>query len=78
MLRRQCCQVAEIPAKKLKRGLGKKVGRKNLWPNFAKSCRKGAEENLLKKFLTLLSETKAKFNFNFPLTLWLKAALMFL
>jgi hypothetical protein len=26
----QCCQVAEIPAKKLERGRRKKVGRKNL------------------------------------------------
>jgi hypothetical protein len=27
----QCCQAAEILAKKLKRGRRKKVGRKNLW-----------------------------------------------
>jgi hypothetical protein len=51
-LKAQCCQVAEIPAKKLKRGRRKKslarriYGRimAELWPNFVKSGRKGAEE----------------------------------
>jgi hypothetical protein len=45
--------VAEIPTKKLKRGQGKKVGRKNSYPTFTESGRKGAKENFLKKFLIL-------------------------
>jgi hypothetical protein len=40
---------------KAQKGLGEKIGLKNLWPNFGrilpKSGRKGAEENCLKKFL---------------------------
>ncbi len=51
----QCWQVAEISAKKLKRGRRKKSCRKNWWPNFGwilpKSGRKGAAENFQKKFL---------------------------
>jgi hypothetical protein len=55
----QFCRVAEIPAKKLKRGRGKKElpgrirGRilAEFWPNFTKSGRKRPEENFLKKFL---------------------------
>ncbi len=52
----QCCQVAEIPAKSSK-GAGEKSWPEEsvaeCWPNFAKSGRKGAEENFQKKFLTL-------------------------
>jgi hypothetical protein len=50
----QCCQVAEIPAKKLKSGRGEKSWPKESmteFPNFAKSGRKGAEENRVTKFL---------------------------
>jgi hypothetical protein len=37
---------------KAQKGQGKnKVSRKNLWPNFTKSGRKGAGEYFLKKFL---------------------------
>jgi hypothetical protein len=36
--------VAEIPAKKLKRGRGKKVGRKNMSPNFGGILPKMAEK----------------------------------
>jgi hypothetical protein len=35
----QCCQVAEIPAKKFRRGREKK----EIWPNVPKSGRKGAK-----------------------------------
>jgi hypothetical protein len=55
---------------KSSKGAGeKKVGWKNMSPNFARSGRKGAEVNFLKKFLLFsydkLSETKKKFYFNF-------------
>jgi hypothetical protein len=43
----KCCQVAEIPAKKLKRGREKKIWPEELvaefWLNFTESGRKGAE-----------------------------------
>ncbi len=42
----QCCQVAEIPAKKLKRGRRKK----NLWPNFGGFYQKLAEKGPQKIF----------------------------
>jgi hypothetical protein len=45
--------VAEIPAKKLKRGRGKKVGWKNLWPNFGK---------ILAEFLPKVAEKGSKKN----------------
>jgi hypothetical protein len=48
-----CCQVAEIPAKKLKKGRGKKVGWKNSWPKFGRMLPKGTEKNFLKKFFIL-------------------------
>jgi hypothetical protein len=51
----QCCQVAEISAKKLKRGRGKikLPGRicGRILAEFTKSGRKGAGEYFLKKFL---------------------------
>jgi hypothetical protein len=59
---KQCCQVAEIPAKKLKRGRRKKKS----WPKefvaefwliLPKSGRKGAAENFHKKFLLAVITT---------------------
>jgi hypothetical protein len=46
----RCCQVAEIPAKKLKKGRGKKVGRKNSWPKFGRMLPKVAEKGPNKIF----------------------------
>jgi hypothetical protein len=60
MLERINSSVARWPEfrpKSSKEAGGKKVGRKNLWPNFGRILptvkekpRKGAEENFLKKF----------------------------
>jgi hypothetical protein len=79
----QCCQVAEIPAKKLaKRSRGKKLAGIICGRMFAKFCQKWPKKICKKSSLLYsnnkLSETKAKFNFNFWLTLRVKAALMFL
>jgi hypothetical protein len=46
----QCCQVAEIPAKELKRGREKKVGRKNSWLKFGQMFPRVAEKGLKKIF----------------------------
>jgi hypothetical protein len=50
--------VAKIPTKKLKRGREGKIWPEELvaefWPNFTKSGRKGAEQNVERKFLILL------------------------
>jgi hypothetical protein len=55
MRSKQCCQVAEIPAKKLKRARKKKSWPKEFvaefWLILPKSGRKGAAENFQKKFL---------------------------
>ena len=48
---RQCCQVAEIPAKKLKRGHRKKKFVAEFWLILPKTVRKGATENFQNKFL---------------------------
>ena len=48
---RQCCQVAEIPAKKLKRGHRKKKFVAEFWLILPKTGRKGAAENFQNKFL---------------------------
>jgi hypothetical protein len=49
--------VAEIPAKKFKRGEENKSWPEEftaeIWPNVTKSGRKGAEEKFLKKFFIL-------------------------
>jgi hypothetical protein len=42
--------VAEIPAKKVRKGLAKKVGRKNLWANFSRILPKVAEKGPKKIF----------------------------
>ncbi len=47
----QCCQVAEILAKKLKRGRRKKKFVAEFWLVLPKTGRKGAAENFQKKFL---------------------------
>ncbi len=47
----QCCQVVEIPAKKLKRGHRKKKFVAEFWLILPKTGRKGAAENFQKKSL---------------------------
>ncbi len=66
----QCCQVAEIPAKKLKRGRGKKKFVAEFWLILPKTSRKGAAENFLKSSLFLavittcnVHQNKIKFDF---------------
>jgi hypothetical protein len=70
----QCCQEAETPARKVKRGREKKrFGRKirgRILAEFYKNGRKEAGENFLKKFLIKNSTdkhsgTKTIFNFLF-------------
>ncbi len=56
-----CCQVAEIPARKLKRGRRKnKVGQKNLWLNFGRILQKRSRRNFLKEFpsFTVITNTR--------------------
>jgi hypothetical protein len=77
--------VAEIPAKKLKRGREKKSWTEEfmaeIWPNVPKSGRKGAEEKFLKKFLFYSNDKHTEamtiFHFHFKLWLQLNSALMF-
>jgi hypothetical protein len=64
----QCCQVAEISAKKVKRGRGKiKLAGRIGGRIFGGILLKGAEEYFLKKFplnvADKLSEAKKNFNF---------------
>jgi len=49
--RLQCCQVAEIAVKKLKRGRRKKKFVAEFWLILPKRGKKGAAENFQKKFL---------------------------
>ena len=66
----QCCQVAEIPAKKLKRGHRKKKFVAEFWLILPKTGRKGAAENFQKSSLFLavittynVHQDKIKFDF---------------
>ena len=66
----QCCQVAEIPAKKLKRGRRKKKFVAEFWLILPKTGRKGAAENFQQSSLFLavittynVHQDKIKFDF---------------
>ena len=66
----QCCQVAEIPAKKLKRSRRKKKFVAEFWLILPKTGRKGAAENFQKSSLFLavittynVHQDKIKFDF---------------
>jgi hypothetical protein len=79
-----CCVMLPVgrnSGQNAQKGLGKKVGRNNLWPNFDKSGRKGAEEKYLQSSLLCsnikLSETKFNFNFLIDPSAEFLAALMF-
>jgi hypothetical protein len=68
--RAQCCQVAEIPAKKLKKGSRKKKFVAEFWLILPKTGRKGAAENFQKSSLFLavittynVHQDKIKFDF---------------
>jgi hypothetical protein len=62
MMKYQCCQVAEIPAKNSKEAGEKRFGRKNSRPNFQKGPKKIFLKNSLYYSYDKHSLTKKKIN----------------
>jgi hypothetical protein len=73
----QYYQMAEIPAKKLKKGPGEKVGQKNSWPNFCKILPKVAEKINSSKHEKLIKILNFPLKINeSPLTLIIKTLMV--